>query len=209
MNLELALNTVPSDMRETARHKLLVLSDALLAVEEKWGELGTESRVIWIAAQVGDCNTPKGVRSLLIGVQSIVSFVDNWSDCARSGTPREDDDWMAITVAQAAGAEALGALHAIVDEARDLMRPQWKGQATPVSSPVSAWGSSTDFTRPVKLPVLSREYSRADLFAMSDAEVRTAYAREGLSAADDTAEMRTALLQEPGAIYDQNSGTFR
>lgn len=138
MALREAIEAVPGDMRDDVRHHLLVLADKLHAVDTKWGELGTEARLIWLDAQNGDLHSPMGLRRLLGSVSSAVSFVDNWSDCARSGTPREDDDWTEIEAARVAGAEALGKLHVLVDEVRDNMQPNWRPDAAPELSPIAA-----------------------------------------------------------------------
>lgn len=122
MNIVEAFETVPADLREDVREALLVLSEKLFAVSKKWGgELGTEARIVWIDAHrnLGTENAVSAVRELLVRVGSVESFVDNWTQCAKSGTPDKDEDWTEIDEAREAASTALLAVHALVDNARE------------------------------------------------------------------------------------------
>lgn len=119
MNIEHAIEATPKDLRGAARTAVLEFSDALFAIEKKWGELGTDARVLWIDAQTFSLFTPEGLRRALKRVAGVASWLDNWSDCAKSGRPEKDEDWTEIRAAQNAAEGAIKALHAIVDFARE------------------------------------------------------------------------------------------
>jgi hypothetical protein len=132
MNIVEAFETVHVDLREDVREALLVLSEKLFAVSKKWGgELGTEARIVWIDAHrnLGTENAVSAVREVLVRVSSIESFVDNWTQCAKSGTPDKDEDWTEIDGAREAATKALLAVHALVDSARERTKTRpFRGQ---------------------------------------------------------------------------------
>lgn len=108
---------IPDDLNEAALRELRLLVDALLAVEVKWGELGPEARMLWLDAEAFSAS-PALLRETIRVVAGVVRFVENWSDCARSGTPSEDDDWTEIEAAAVQCGKALAALLAIADYLR-------------------------------------------------------------------------------------------
>lgn len=72
---------------EPAREALRVLAGKLRAVVEHYGEMEAEARIVWLASLLPLGGVADMVR-VLSGVGTTLSFIDNWSDCVRSGTPQ-------------------------------------------------------------------------------------------------------------------------
>ena len=119
MNIEHAIEATPRDLRGAARTAVLEFSDALFAIEKKWGELGTDARVLWLDAQTFSLFTPEGLRRALKRVAGVSAWLENWSDFSKKGSPEDDSDWAEIHGAQNASEAALKALYAVVDFARE------------------------------------------------------------------------------------------
>lgn len=111
-----ACATVPGELREEARAALLHLSVRLFAVDERFGELGDEARLIWLDAQTLDLSTGKAMRSVLARVSSVVSFIDHWSDCTDRSLNDGAYDFILATAPIAE--KARRSIHTIIDYVR-------------------------------------------------------------------------------------------
>lgn len=115
-------NVVPPELWESTRVALIALADRLFEVERVFGgELGTEARLVWICAMrlsEPGVSSSGEVLGLLSQLVSIESFVDNWSDCTKRGSPDKDEERSLIHAAGSDARAALLAVHALVDRVR-------------------------------------------------------------------------------------------
>ena len=115
-------NVTPPELWEKTRAALLALADRLFEVARVFrGEVGTEARQVWLCAmRLGEPGIGESgeVLGLLSEIASIEAFVDNWSDCAKQGSPDKDEEWDLINAAGRDARAALLAVHALVDHVR-------------------------------------------------------------------------------------------
>ena len=117
-NIDVLINRAPPALHDAVEDALRAFAEKLFVVEETFKELGTDARIVWLTAETTRIDTAKSLRSTLQHVRSVASWIDNWSECAKQGTPETDDGWNVLYDVQAAADGAVKALHALVDHVR-------------------------------------------------------------------------------------------